>query len=71
MNDTPPSSPSHGAYGTLTEPATLRIQRLLPGPIERCWAWLTDANLRRRWLADGAWTCAWEPPSSSPGATTS
>ncbi len=23
------------AYGALTEPATLKIQRLLPGPIER------------------------------------
>lgn len=53
MNDfaTATASPAH--YGTLTEPATLRIQRLLPGPIERCWAWLTDADLRRRWLADG------------------
>ena len=24
-------------YGTLTEPATLTLQRLLPGPIERVW----------------------------------
>jgi uncharacterized protein YndB with AHSA1/START domain len=41
------------AYGTLTEPATLRIQRLLPGPIERVWAYLTQSDLRRRWLAAG------------------
>ncbi len=41
------------AYGTLTEPATLRIQRLLPGPIERVWAYLTDSDLRRKWLASG------------------
>ena len=26
------------AYGALIEPTTLRIQRLLPGPIERIWA---------------------------------
>ena len=24
-------------HGTLVEPTTLRIQRLLPGPIERAW----------------------------------
>ena len=29
------------AYGTLIEPTTLKIQRLLPGPIERVWACLT------------------------------
>jgi uncharacterized protein YndB with AHSA1/START domain len=41
------------AYGVLTEPATLRIQRLLPGPIERVWAYLTESDLRRQWLAAG------------------
>jgi len=41
------------AYGTLIEPATLKIQRLLPGPIERIWAYLTDSELRRKWLASG------------------
>src|SRR5947209_2159733 len=41
------------AYGVLTEPATLTIQRLLPGPIERVWAYLTDSDLRRKWLAAG------------------
>ncbi len=41
------------AYGTLTEPATLTIQRLLPGPIERVWSYLTESNLRRQWLASG------------------
>jgi len=40
-------------HGVLIEPATLRIQRLLPGPIERVWAWLTQSDLRRRWLAAG------------------
>ncbi len=42
-----------GAYGVLTEPATLKIQRLLPGPIERVWAYLTESELRRQWLAAG------------------
>ncbi|MBV8452088.1 MAG: SRPBCC family protein [Deltaproteobacteria bacterium] len=41
------------AYGVLTEPATLKIQRLLPGPIERVWAYLTQGELRRKWLAAG------------------
>lgn len=41
------------AYGVLTEPATLHIQRLLPGPIDRVWAFLTQDELRRQWLAAG------------------
>ena len=40
-------------YGTLIEPATLKIERLLPGPIDRVWAYLTDSDLRRQWLASG------------------
>lgn len=40
-------------YGALTEPATLKIERLLPGPIERVWAYLTESELRRKWLAAG------------------
>jgi len=41
------------AYGTLTEPTTVKIQRLLPGPIERVWSYLTQSELRRQWLAAG------------------
>src|ERR1700683_1646254 len=41
------------AYGVLIEPATLKIQRLLPGPVERVWAYLTESALRRQWLAAG------------------
>ena len=41
------------AFGELAEPTTLKIQRLLPGPIERIWAYLTDSELRRKWLAAG------------------
>jgi uncharacterized protein YndB with AHSA1/START domain len=46
------------AYGVLTEPATLTIERLLPGPVERIWAYLTESDLRRRWLAAGEMTLA-------------
>jgi uncharacterized protein YndB with AHSA1/START domain len=41
-------------YGVLTEPATLTIERLLPGPIERVWSYLTDSQLRAKWFAGGA-----------------
>lgn len=43
-------------YGTVTAPGTVRIQRLLPGPIERIWTYLTDGELRRQWLAAGDMT---------------
>jgi len=42
-----------GAFGVLTEPATLTIERLLPGPIERIWSYLTESDMRRKWLASG------------------
>jgi uncharacterized protein YndB with AHSA1/START domain len=45
-------------HGALTEPATLTLQRLLPGPIERVWAYLTDSDLRRQWFAAGAMDAA-------------
>ena len=41
------------SYGALIGPDTLRIQRLLPGPIERVWAYLADSELRKLWLAAG------------------
>lgn len=40
-------------FGTVTAPFTFRIERLLPGPIERVWAYLTDPEKRRKWLASG------------------
>ena len=42
--------------GTLAEAGTLRLQRRLPGPIERVWAFLCDSDLRRQWLASGTMT---------------
>jgi uncharacterized protein YndB with AHSA1/START domain len=40
-------------YAVLTEPTTLKIERVLPGPIERVWAYLTESTLRQQWLAAG------------------
>jgi uncharacterized protein YndB with AHSA1/START domain len=41
-------------YGAVTEPGTLRLERILPGPIERVWAYLTESEKRGKWLAPGA-----------------
>lgn len=40
-------------YGEIIGPGTLRIERLLPGPIERAWAFLTESEKRGKWLASG------------------
>jgi uncharacterized protein YndB with AHSA1/START domain len=67
-------------YGVLTDPATLTIQRFLPGPMARAWAYLTESDLRRQWLAAGEmelkvgapFTLTWrnneltDPPGSPP-----
>lgn len=41
------------SYGQLIAPDTVQLKRLLPGPIERIWAYLTEGDLRRQWLAAG------------------
>lgn len=41
------------SYGVVTEPGTLRIERLMPGPIERLWRYLTESDKRSQWLAGG------------------
>ena len=38
---------------TSTEQATVRLERLLPGPIERVWAYLTESDKRATWFASG------------------
>ena len=43
-NDQPASFPT---------PGELRLVRLLPGPIERVWEYLTDPEKRSRWFAGG------------------
>jgi uncharacterized protein YndB with AHSA1/START domain len=48
MNDVGTST-----MGTSTEPGTVRLHRLLPGPIERVWAYLTESDKRATWFAGG------------------
>ena len=38
---------------TLIKPSTVRFERLLPGPVERVWAYLTESDKRATWLAAG------------------
>jgi uncharacterized protein YndB with AHSA1/START domain len=40
-------------FGVMPEARTLRIRRVLPGPIERVWAYLTESDKRAKWLASG------------------
>lgn len=40
-------------YGTVTEPAAIRFERIVRGPVERVWAYLTESERRGRWLASG------------------
>lgn len=67
-------------YATPVAPDTVRIERVLPGPIERVWSYLTQGELRRRWLAAGdmdlrpgaSFTLTWrndeltDPPGARP-----
>ncbi len=40
-------------YAIVPEPGTVRLERLLPGPMERIWQYLTDSEKRVRWFAGG------------------
>jgi uncharacterized protein YndB with AHSA1/START domain len=40
-------------YGVVVEQGTVRFERVLPGPIERVWEYLTDSKLRGTWFASG------------------
>jgi uncharacterized protein YndB with AHSA1/START domain len=40
-------------FGTLLDSGVVRFERLLPGTIERVWAFLTEPEKRERWLAGG------------------
>jgi len=53
MNQTTKIATPEADYGVVPEPQAVRIQRLLPGPIERIWSYLTEGELRRQWLAAG------------------
>lgn len=41
------------AYATVVAPDALRFERLLPGPIERVWAYLTESDKRAKWFGAG------------------
>lgn len=41
-------------HGTVIGEDALRFERLLPGPIERVWSYLTDGEMRAKWLAGGS-----------------
>jgi uncharacterized protein YndB with AHSA1/START domain len=41
-------------FGVVTAPDSIRFERLLPGPVERVWDWLTQSDKRGQWLASGA-----------------
>jgi uncharacterized protein YndB with AHSA1/START domain len=44
--------PAH--FGKPVSGDAVRFERLLPGPMERVWEYLTDSEKRGKWLASGA-----------------
>lgn len=40
-------------YGIFPEPETIRFERLLPGPAEKVWDYLTKSELKAKWLSAG------------------
>ena len=40
-------------YGELLDASTVRFERLVPGPIERVWSFLTEGDKRAKWLCSG------------------
>lgn len=41
-------------FGVVTEPRTVRLERMLPASLERVWSYLVDSEKRGVWLAAGA-----------------
>jgi uncharacterized protein YndB with AHSA1/START domain len=41
------------ADGEIVDTRTMRFKRVLPGPIERVWSFLTESDKRGKWLASG------------------
>ena len=48
------SHPTNQQLGQFPVPGEVRLVRILPGPIERIWEYLTDPEKRARWFAGGA-----------------
>lgn len=42
------------AYGQVLESGAVRFRRLLPGPVERVWSYITEPEKRAVWLASGS-----------------
>ena len=40
-------------HGIFPEPGTIQFERLLPGPPERIWDYLTKSELKEKWLSAG------------------
>ena len=40
-------------YGAIIAPGTIRFERLLPGPLERVWSYLTEPEKTALWIASG------------------
>jgi uncharacterized protein YndB with AHSA1/START domain len=53
MTTTTAAKPFNEQHGTSPKAGTVRIERLLPGPIERVWAYLTESDKRAQWFAAG------------------
>src|SRR5688500_3227888 len=46
-------SDENAKHADILDTQTVRIERTLPGPIERVWAFLTESEKRKRWFAGG------------------
>ncbi len=40
-------------HGIFPEPGTVKFERMLPGPAERIWDYLTKSELKAKWLSAG------------------
>ncbi|MBX3577331.1 MAG: SRPBCC family protein [Rhizobiaceae bacterium] len=47
------TTPATEHHAVQIAPATVRLERLLPGPAERIWSYLVDGDLRRQWFCGG------------------
>ncbi len=54
MKPATPSPDDNQALASFPAPGEVRLVRLLPGPIERVWDFITDPEKRARWFCGGA-----------------
>ena len=41
------------SFATRVAPETVRLERLLSGPVDRVWTWIIDSDKRAKWFAGG------------------